>query len=53
MGIAMSPDIVQKAMNDIFGDLDYVLVYLDNILILVNEEDSFEDHLQKVKVVFS
>ena len=53
MGIATSPDIFQKAMNDIFGDLDYVLVYLDDILILSNEEDSFEDHLEKVKVVFS
>ena len=53
MGIATSPDIFQKAMNDIFGDLDCVLVYLDDILILSNEEDSFEDHLEKVKVVFS
>ena len=31
-------------MNDIFGDLDYVLVYLDNILILSKDEDSFKDH---------
>ena len=53
MGIATWPDIFQKAMNDIFGDLDYVLVYLDDILSLSNEEDSFEDHLEKVKVVFS
>ena len=28
-------------------------MYLDDILILSNEEDSFEDHLGKVKVVFS
>ena len=28
-------------------------MYLDDILILSNEEDSFEDHLEKVKVVFS
>ena len=40
--IATSPDIFQKPMNDIFGNLDYVLVYLDDILILSNEEDSFE-----------
>ena len=53
MGIATSPDIFQKAMNDIFGDLDYVLVYLDDILILSNEEDDFNAHLEKVKVVFS
>ena len=40
-------------MNDIFGDLDYVLVYLDDIIILCNEEDLFQDHLNKIKVVFS
>ena len=40
-------------MNDLFGDLDYVLVYLDNILILSNDQDNFQTHLNKVKVVFS
>jgi len=53
MGIATSPDIFQKAMNDIFGDLDYVLVYLDDILILSNDEDTFAQHLDKVKTVFA
>ena len=53
MGIATSPDIFQKAMNDIFGDLDYVLVYLDDILILSNDKDTFDDHLNKVKTVFA
>ena len=49
MGIATSPDTFQKAMNYIFGDLEYVLVYLDDILILSNDQDTFEDYLQKVK----
>ena len=53
MGIATSPDIFQKAMNDIFGDLPYVLVYLDDILILSNEEDDFQTHLQKIQTVFA
>ena len=53
MGIATSPDIFQKAMNDIFGDLPYVLVSLDDILILSNDQDTFEDHLKKVKTVFA
>ena len=53
MGIATSPDIFQKAMNDVVGDLDYVLVYLDDILILSNEDDTFEDHLCKVQTVFA
>ena len=29
------------------------VVYLDDILILSNDQDTFEDHLQKVKTVFS
>ena len=53
MGIATSPDIFQKAMNDIFGDLDYVLVYLDDILILSNDQDDFKAHLKKVQTVFA
>ena len=35
------------------SDLDYVLVYLDDILILSNDQDTFEEHLKKVQVVFS
>ena len=53
MGIVTSPDIFQKAMNDIFGNLDYVLVYLDDILILSNHKDLFQDHLEKVKEAFA
>ena len=47
MGITTSPDIFQKAMNDVFGDLDYVIIYLDDILILSNQDDTFDDHLAK------
>ena len=52
MGKATSPDIFQKAIK-FFCNLNYVLVYLDDILILSNEDNSYEDHLEKVKVVFS
>ena len=40
-------------MYTVFGDLDYVIIYLDDILILSNQDDSFEDHLQKVNAVFT
>jgi len=53
MGIATSPDIFQHAMNTIFGDLDYVIAYLDDILILSSEDDTFEDHLKKMDTVLS
>ena len=52
MGIATAPDIFQKAMNDIFGDLDYVIAYLDDVLIISNETDTFADHLSKLDTVF-
>ena len=46
-------DIFQKALNDILGDLGYVLVYLDDIVKLSKDEDSFKDHLTKINTVFS
>ena len=52
MGIATSLDIFQKAMNNVFGDLNYVIVCLDDILILSNQCDIFDDHQAKVNEVF-
>jgi hypothetical protein len=50
MGIKNSPDIFQAAINDLLGDLDFLQVYLDDILI--STDGSFQDHLQKLKIVF-
>jgi hypothetical protein len=50
MGIKNSPDIFQAVINGLLGDLDFVQVYLDDILITSN--GSFHDHLQKLKIVF-
>ena len=30
-GIATLPKMFQKAMNDIFGDLEYIVVHIDDI----------------------
>ena len=38
MGIACAPDIFQSIMMDLVGDLDYVLVYIDDILIIQHLE---------------
>ena len=51
MGVACSPDIFQRIMNEIFGDLPYVLVYLDDILILSDHDDTYERHLEKMSEV--
>jgi hypothetical protein len=50
MGIKNSPDIFQAVINDLLGDLDFVQVYLDDILITSN--GTFQDHLQKLAIVF-
>ena len=49
MGLASAPDIFQSMMTGLFHDLDYVLVYLDDILIIQKEGESKDDHLQKVE----
>jgi hypothetical protein len=50
MGIKNSPDIFQAVINDLLGDLDFVQVYLDDILITSN--GTFQDHLQKLAIMF-
>ena len=51
MGIASAPDIFQSIMMDLLGDLDYVLVYIDDILLLQRHGETEEDHLKKMEVV--
>ena len=51
MGIACAPDIFQSIMMDLLGDLDYVLVYIDDILLLQRHGETEEDHLKKMEVV--
>ena len=51
MGIACAPDIFQSIMMDLLGDLDYVLVYINNILLLQRHGETEEDCLQKMVAV--
>jgi hypothetical protein len=51
MGLCNSPDIFQEHMYEIFSDLEYVCVYIDDLL--VTSCSTFEEHLQKLKLVFS
>ena len=51
MGLCNSPDIFQQVMSDILGDLEYVLIYIDDILITSN--GTYEDHMQKLDEVLS
>ena len=51
MGIAAAPDIFQEVMNKLLGDLEYVTVYIDDILIIQKEDESDESHLEKIEIV--
>ena len=51
MGLASAPDIFQSVMTELFCDLDYVLVYIDDILILQREDETENDHLEKITTV--
>ena len=51
MGIACAPDIFQSIMMDLLGDLDYILVYIDGILLLQRHSETEEDHLQIMETV--
>ena len=48
MGIKVAVDVFQEVMTELFSDLDYVRVYLDDILIVDN--GSLEDHMHKVSI---
>ena len=43
MGIMAAPDIFQNKMSDLMNHLEFVRVYLDDLLIITN--GSFDDHL--------
>ena len=51
MGLASAPDIFQSVMTELFCNLDYVLVYIDDILILQREDETKNDHLEKITTV--
>ena len=48
MGICSALDIFQEIMNKLLGDLEYVIVYIDDILILQRDDEPDEDHLKKI-----
>ncbi|KAE9047515.1 hypothetical protein PR002_g991 [Phytophthora rubi] len=49
MGISTAPDEYQAAMERILGDLPFVIVYLDDILVFSENET---EHLEHLRIVF-
>lgn len=51
-GYTNPPHLFQSIMQEVCGDLEYVLVYINDILIIQREGESEADHLAKIKIVF-
>ena len=51
MDIACAPNIFQPVMMDLLGDLEHVLVYIDNILIVQKIGESEADHMKTIEQV--
>ena len=51
MGISNAPDIFQSIMSELLGDMDFVRVYIDDILII--SDGTFEDHMAKLNQVLT
>ncbi|OWZ03089.1 Pol Polyprotein [Phytophthora megakarya] len=49
MGISTAPDEYQASMEKIFGDLEFVVVYLDDVLVF---SESQVEHLDHLSIVF-
>ena len=46
MRLCYSPDIIQEKMNKLFNGLEYVRIYIEDLLIISNK--SFEDHFKNL-----
>jgi len=46
MGASTAPDVFQEKMNNLFNELEFVKVYIDDLLVL--SAGSFDDHLEKL-----
>ena len=50
MGLCNSPDIFQEKMSDLMQGLEFVRIYLDDLLCLTST--TYEDHLHKLEQIF-
>jgi hypothetical protein len=50
MGILCSPDIFQEKMSNLMQHLDFVRIYLDDLLVIAS--GTLDDNLEKMEVVF-
>jgi dihydroorotate dehydrogenase len=53
MGIKIAPDVFQNVMSKLVQDMEYIKIYLDDLLILTNRDNSFKDHLLILEMVLA
>jgi Reverse transcriptase (RNA-dependent DNA polymerase) len=51
MGLCNSPDIFQEKMSELFGDLEFIRTYIDNLLVLTKSD--WQDHLHHLDIVLT
>ena len=51
MGLIISADIFQREMTKLFSGLEFVMVYINDMLVVT--KGSYEDHLQKLRIVLN
>ena len=51
MGLCNSPDIFQERMSFLIQGLEYVRIYIDNLLIITKND--YQDHLDKLETVLN
>ena len=51
MGASCAPDVFQEKMNNLFNELEFVKVYIDDLLVITS--GSFDDHLEKLEIVLN
>ena len=50
MGICSAPEAFQHFMHSILGHLDFILIYMDDILVI---SDNSEQHYQHLEIIFT
>ena len=51
MGLCIATDIFQARLGQLFSDMENVLIYIDDILVVTH--GSFEEHLEVLDKVFN
>lgn len=47
-GLNMSPETFQKLSEQVFGDIDGVIVYIDDVLVFGKSEQEHDDAVKEV-----